>query len=112
LNTSWRRALYRRRSPLSVSTASSIGTGGILSNTPTEAVFDDNPRKNSLIFAVHMWKSVGRRADHDGASAQPAQGRAVFKPDREPTSRDSSRRIACVMSSANSPPDYRRTERK
>ena len=29
--------------------------GGILSNTPTEAVFDDNPRKNSLIFAVHLW---------------------------------------------------------
>ena len=26
--------------------------GGILSNTPTEAVFDDNPRKDSLIFAV------------------------------------------------------------
>lgn len=33
--------------------------GGILSNTPTEAVFDDNPRKNSLIFAVHMWNPVG-----------------------------------------------------
>jgi NTE family protein len=33
--------------------------GGILSNTPTEAVFDDNPRKNSLIFAVHMWNPDG-----------------------------------------------------
>jgi NTE family protein len=33
--------------------------GGILSNTPTEAVFDDNPRRNSLIFAVHMWNPVG-----------------------------------------------------
>ena len=33
--------------------------GGILSNTPTEAVFDDNPRKNSLIFAVHMWNPIG-----------------------------------------------------
>jgi NTE family protein len=33
--------------------------GGILSNTPTEAVFDDIPRKNSLIFAVHMWNPVG-----------------------------------------------------
>ena len=39
--------------------------GGILSNTPTEAVFDDNPRKNSLIFAVHLWNPIGRRADHD-----------------------------------------------
>jgi NTE family protein len=33
--------------------------GGILSNTPTEAVFDDNPRQNSLIFAVHMWNPTG-----------------------------------------------------
>ena len=33
--------------------------GGILSNTPTEAVFDDNPRQNSLIFAVHMWNPSG-----------------------------------------------------
>jgi NTE family protein len=33
--------------------------GGILSNTPTEAIFDDNPRKNSLIFAVHLWNPVG-----------------------------------------------------
>ncbi|MET4175325.1 patatin-like phospholipase family protein [Bradyrhizobium sp. LA6.12] len=33
--------------------------GGILSNTPTEAVFDDNPRQNSLIFAVHLWNPVG-----------------------------------------------------
>jgi NTE family protein len=33
--------------------------GGILSNSPTEAVFDDNPRKDSLIFSVHLWNSVG-----------------------------------------------------
>jgi NTE family protein len=33
--------------------------GGILSNTPTEAIFDDNPRRNSLIFAVHMWNPRG-----------------------------------------------------
>jgi NTE family protein len=33
--------------------------GGILSNTPTEAVFDDNPRKSSLIFAVHVWNPSG-----------------------------------------------------
>ncbi|MDN5004204.1 patatin-like phospholipase family protein [Bradyrhizobium sp. GCM10027634] len=33
--------------------------GGILSNTPTEAVFDDNPRRDSLIFAVHLWNPVG-----------------------------------------------------
>jgi len=33
--------------------------GGILSNTPTEVVFDDNPRQNSLIFAVHLWNPMG-----------------------------------------------------
>jgi NTE family protein len=33
--------------------------GGILSNTPTEAIFDDFPRRNSLIFAVHMWNPMG-----------------------------------------------------
>ena len=33
--------------------------GGILSNTPVEAVFDDNPRRNSLIFAVHIWNPDG-----------------------------------------------------
>lgn len=33
--------------------------GGILSNTPTEAIFDDNPRRNSLIFAVHLWNPMG-----------------------------------------------------
>jgi NTE family protein len=33
--------------------------GGILSNTPTEVVLDDNPRKDSLIFSVHLWNPVG-----------------------------------------------------
>jgi NTE family protein len=33
--------------------------GGILSNTPTEAVFDDIPRRDSLIFAVHLWNPSG-----------------------------------------------------
>ena len=33
--------------------------GGILSNTPTEVVFDDYPREDSLIFAVHMWNPIG-----------------------------------------------------
>lgn len=32
--------------------------GGILSNTPTEVIFEENPRRNSLIFAVHMWNPV------------------------------------------------------
>ena len=33
--------------------------GGILSNTPTEVIFDDIPRHNSLIFAVHLWNPKG-----------------------------------------------------
>jgi len=37
--------------------------GGILSNTPVEAVFDDNPRRSGLIFAVHMWAPNGPEPD-------------------------------------------------
>lgn len=37
--------------------------GGILSNTPVEAVFDDNPRKDSVIFAVHIWNPQGPEPD-------------------------------------------------
>ena len=33
--------------------------GGILSNTPTEVIFDDFPRRNSLNFAVHLWNPIG-----------------------------------------------------
>ncbi|TDH59749.1 patatin-like phospholipase family protein [Dankookia rubra] len=33
--------------------------GGILSNTPVECVFDDTPRRNSLVFAVHIWNPAG-----------------------------------------------------
>ena len=33
--------------------------GGILSNTPVEVVFDDNPRRNAVVFAVHLWNPHG-----------------------------------------------------
>jgi NTE family protein len=33
--------------------------GGIYSNTPIEAVLDDRPRRDSVIFAVHMWNPEG-----------------------------------------------------
>ena len=33
--------------------------GGILSNTPVEAVFDDKPRRSGVVFAVHMWAPTG-----------------------------------------------------
>lgn len=37
--------------------------GGILSNTPVEAVFDDDPRRSGLVFAVHMWSPSGPEPD-------------------------------------------------
>lgn len=33
--------------------------GGIVSNTPVEAVFDDDPRSNAIVFAVHLWNPHG-----------------------------------------------------
>jgi NTE family protein len=33
--------------------------GGIYSNTPLEVVFDDNPRRDSVVFADQMWHSSG-----------------------------------------------------
>ena len=33
--------------------------GGILSNTPVEVVFDDTPRRSSLVLAVHIWNPHG-----------------------------------------------------
>ena len=33
--------------------------GGIFSNTPIEAVLDDSPRRNSLIFTVNLWNPDG-----------------------------------------------------
>jgi NTE family protein len=33
--------------------------GGIYSNTPIEAVLDDKPRRDSLIFSVNVWRNDG-----------------------------------------------------
>ena len=33
--------------------------GGIYSNTPVEAVFDDHPRRDSLVFNVQLWRPDG-----------------------------------------------------
>jgi NTE family protein len=37
--------------------------GGILSNTPTERIFEDHPRRNALIFAVHLWHPTGEEPE-------------------------------------------------
>ncbi len=33
--------------------------GGLYSNTPIECVLDDLPRRNLLVFAVHLWPAAG-----------------------------------------------------
>ena len=33
--------------------------GGVYSNTPAEVVFDDNPRRDSVIFAAQLWNPQG-----------------------------------------------------
>jgi NTE family protein len=33
--------------------------GGVYSNTPMEVVFDDNPRRDAVIFDVNVWQSTG-----------------------------------------------------
>ena len=33
--------------------------GGVYSNTPVEAVMNDQPRRNSLIFIAHLWHAAG-----------------------------------------------------
>ena len=45
--------------------------GGIYSNTPIEAVLDDKPRQDSVIFAVQMWNPEGP----DPASLWEVMGR-------------------------------------
>ena len=42
---------------------SSYWDGGIYSNTPIEAVLDDKPRRDSLIFAANMWHPHGPEPD-------------------------------------------------
>jgi NTE family protein len=37
--------------------------GGLYSNTPLEAVLDDNPRRDSLIFAVNVWQPTGHEPE-------------------------------------------------
>jgi len=37
--------------------------GGIYSNTPIEAVLDDQPRRSSTIFSVHLWRATGEEPE-------------------------------------------------
>jgi len=33
--------------------------GGVYSNTPLEVIFEDDPRRDSLVFAANVWQPVG-----------------------------------------------------
>ena len=72
--------------------------GGILSNTPTEAIFEDNPRRDSLIFAVHMWNPIGPEPETiwDVLNRQKDIQYSVAS---RATSRASDKCISCAMSS-------------
>src|SRR5688572_656806 len=37
--------------------------GGLYSNTPLEAVLDDNPRRESVIFSVNVWQATGHEPE-------------------------------------------------
>ena len=37
--------------------------GGLYSNTPLEAVLDDNPRRDSVIFGVNVWQPIGHEPE-------------------------------------------------
>ena len=85
--------------------------GGILSNTPVEAIFDDSPRRNSLVFAVHVWNSEGEEPEsvwqvmHRQKDVQYSS-RAIT------TSRGRSRSTVCATSSPSSPSAFPRRSGK
>ena len=58
--------------------------GGIFSNTPTEVIFDDNPRRDSLIFAVHMWNPVGPEPESMWEVMASPEGHPVLEPRGQP----------------------------
>ena len=81
--------------------------GGILSNTPTEAVFDDNPRQNSLIFSVHLWNPTGAEPTTTGRYSTGTRTCSIPAGSRA-RSCASSRSIVCVTSSTSSRRSCRR----
>jgi predicted acylesterase/phospholipase RssA len=82
--------------------------GGILSNTPTEVIFDDNPRRNSLIFAVHMWNPIGPEPDTMW-EVMHRQKDIQYSSRVGATLRASCRRTACATSSKSFSPIFPRT---
>ena len=58
--------------------------GGIYSNTPIEAVLDDNPRRDSLIFAVNVWRQAGPEPASIWDVIGVAERHPVCQPRRRP----------------------------
>ena len=58
--------------------------GGIYSNTPIEAVLDDKPRQDSVIFTVHMWNPEGPGTGIAVAGHGAAEGHPIREPREEP----------------------------
>ena len=58
--------------------------GGIYSNTPVEAVFDDYPRRSSVVFAVQIWHSRGVEPEIRGPGLCPSERHYVWQPIQEP----------------------------
>ena len=83
--------------------------GGILSNTPVEAVFDDNPRRSGAgLRGQHLAPRAGRAGQHlEGASA----ARRTFSMPAAPpaTSPGRSRSTGCATSSPNWRHSFRRS---
>ena len=57
--------------------------GGIYSNTPIEVVFDDNPRKSSVVFAVQIWHARGPEPEIHRASLHAPERYPVRQPLQE-----------------------------
>ena len=58
--------------------------GGIYSNTPIEAVLDDKPRRDSLIFAVNVWHQTATEPSSIWEVMARTQGHPVREPRRQP----------------------------
>ena len=85
--------------------------GGILSNTPVEAVFDDVPRRDSLVFAVHLGVPTGRSPTR--SRRWPPARRIYNTPAvRQATSAGSGKFISCATSSGNWPNSCPKTWRR
>ena len=58
--------------------------GGIYSNTPIEAVLDDKPRQDSVIFTVNMWNPEGPEPESLWQVMGRHEGHPVCEPRDEP----------------------------